>query len=229
MGKVHSIFKVSGKLGDYVFYQLNGKQVARKLAGKKRGPKSQAEKENEVRNVEFGKASSAGKFLRTALAEECRRMNDRYLYQKINKLMLKLKAADPAEPGQRTPGGGLGTPEGRAMMRDFRFQKKHGHFPKLNSAVRKKGKAVLHFSPSRQPIEGMTELQINLQNGDYRRHLHPAPEVSAQNLTDVPLNFRQKKGYTELLLIWGEGFLQGAVVTEDSELPHDDAHSKSGS
>ena len=103
MGKVNSIFKVSGKLGDYVFYELNGKQVVRKAAGKKRGPKSEAQKKNEVQNTEFAKASSAGKFLRAGLAEECRRMNDRYLYRKVNKLMLELKAADGAEKGQRTP------------------------------------------------------------------------------------------------------------------------------
>ena len=215
MGKVNSVFKVSGKLGDHVFYQLNGKQVVRKLAGKKRGPKSEAQKKNKVLNTEFAKASSAGKFLRTALAEECSRMNDRYLYRKVNKLMLELKAADGAEKGQRTPGGGLVTPEGRAILRDFRFHKKYGHFPKLNSAAREKGKAVLHLSPSRQPVEGVTELQINLENGDYRSHVHGTPEVSAQNLAEVSLHFRRRKGYLDLLFIWGEGFLQGVVVAEE--------------
>ena len=215
MGKVNSIFKVSGKLGDYVFYELNGKQVVRKAAGKKRGPKSEAQKKNEVQNTEFAKASSAGKFLRAGLAEECGRMNDRYLYRKVNKLMLELKAADGAEKGQRTPAGGLGTPEGRAILRDFRFHKKYGHFPKLNSAVRQRGKAVLQLSPSRQPVEGITELQINLDNGDFRRQVLAAPEISAQNRAEVPLGFRRRKGYRDLLFIWGEGFLQGVVVAEE--------------
>ena len=215
MGKVNSIFKVNGKLGDYVFYQLNGKPVVRRLAAKKRGPKSEAQKKNEVQNTEFARASSAGKFLRVALAEECRRMNDRYLYQRVNKLMLELKTADRAEKGLRSPGGGLCTAEGRALMRDFRFPKKYGHFPKLNSAVRQEGKAMLHLSPSRMAVEGITELQINLENGDSRKHVHAAPELSSQNRMELQLNYRRKKGYTELLLIWGEGFLQGVVVTED--------------
>ena len=214
MGKVNSIFKVNGKLGDHVFYQLNGKPVVRRLAAKKRGPKSEAQKKSEVQNKEFAKASSAGKFLRAALDEECRRVNDRYLYQRVNKLMLDLKAADGAEQGLRTPGGGLHTEQGRTIFRDFRFYKKYGHFPKLNSAVRQAGTAMLHLSPSRTAVEGITELQINLENGDSRKHVHAAPELSSQNIMELPLHFRRKKGYTELLLIWGEGFLQGVVLTE---------------
>ena len=215
MGKVQSIFKMNGKLGGYVFYQLNGKQVARKLAGKKRGPKSEAQKKNEVRNTEFGKASSAGKFLREALAEECSRLNDRYLYQRVNKLMLALNSCDGAEPGLRTAAGGLGTDAGLALMRDFRFHKKHGHFPKLNSAVSHESFAMLHLSPSRTAVAGITEVQINLDNGDFRRHVHAVPELSTQNRMELKLNFRRKKGYRELLLVWGEGFLQGVVVTEE--------------
>lgn len=215
MGKVQSIFKMNGKLGGYVFYQLNGKQVARKLAGKKRGPKSEAQKKNEVQNKEFAKASSAGKFLRAALAEECGRLNDRYLYQKINKLMLELRAADSAQIGLRKPAGGLYTPQGHVLMRDFRFHKKYGSFPKLLSAVRHEGTAMLHLSPSRSAVAGITELQINLDNGDFRRHVHAAPEMTPENLMELRLNFRRKRGYTELLLIWGEGFLQGVVVTEN--------------
>lgn len=214
MGKVNSIFKVNGKLDGYVYYKLNGKRVVRKVAGKKRGPKSKAQKENEVRTTEFGKASSAGKFLRAALAEECRHMNDGYLYQRVNKLMLDLKASDGAEPGLRTPAGGLGTTAGEALIRDFRFHKRHGHFPKLNSAVRRAGTATLALSPARTAIGGVTELQINFENGDFRKHVHAAPELSSQNRMELKMNFRRKKGFTELLLIWGDGFLQGVVVTE---------------
>lgn len=215
MGKVNSIFRVRGKLGDCVFYQLNGKQVVRKLAGKKRGPKSEAQKQNEIRTTEFGKASSAGKFLRTALAEECSRLNDRYLYQRVSALMLALKAADPSESGQRTPHGGLGTEEGRALLRDFRFHKKNGYFPKLHSAVRSNGTATLHFSTSTTAVAGITEVQINLKNGDFRKHVHAAPELGAGTIAEVKLHFRQRKGYAPMVLIWGEGFLQGVVVVED--------------
>ena len=42
MGKVHSLFAMSGKIGDYVFYELNGQQIMRKKPAKKKGPKTQA-------------------------------------------------------------------------------------------------------------------------------------------------------------------------------------------
>lgn len=215
MAKVHSIFEINGKLGDYVFYKLNGKKVMRKVGAKKRGPKSEGLKRNALQNSEFGKASTAGKFLRTALKEECQRLNDRYLYWRVTQLMLRLKAADGAEPGLRTAGGGLCTPKGLVLMRDFRFHKKYGSFPKLLSADRQGGTAVLHLSPSLISVGGITELQINLNNGHFRKHVHPVPETSAPNRMEVSLNFRRKKDFTELLLIWGDGFLQGVVVQEE--------------
>jgi len=212
MGKVNSIFTVKGKLGDYVFYQLNGKQVVRRTATKKKGAKTQAQITNGLNNTEFAKAASAGKNLRNALAEECEMMNDRYLYQRVNKLMLDLKACDVAEKGLKTPIGGLETPKGQAILRDFTFHKKYGSFPKLNSATRLEGNVTLHFSPNRSKILGITELQVNLENGDSRKYVHPAPVVSPQNTAELKLNFRRKKDFTELIFIWGEKFLQGVVV-----------------
>ncbi|MCQ4035179.1 hypothetical protein [Kaistella montana] len=214
MGKVTSIKKFKGKVGNEVYYLLNGQKIVRQVASKRKGPKTQAQKNNELNNTEFAKAASAGKNLRNALAEECERMNDRYLYQRVNKLMLDLKACDVAEKGLKTPIGGLETPQGQAILRDFTFHKKYGSFPKLNSAIRQEGNAALHLSPGRSKILGITELQVNLENGDSRKHLHPAPIESPKNIVELKLNFRRKKGYTELLFIWGEKFLQGVVVAD---------------
>ena len=41
MGKVHSLFGMSGKIGDYVFYELTGQQIMRKKTKKKK-PKVQS-------------------------------------------------------------------------------------------------------------------------------------------------------------------------------------------
>lgn len=212
MGKVTSTRKFKGKVGNEVYYILNGEKIVRQVAKKRKGPKTQAQKNNELNNTEFAKASSAGKNLRNALDEECQRLNDRYLYQSVNKLMLELKACHIAEKGLKTPTGGLETPKGQTIMRDFKFHKKYGSFPKLNSATRLECNATLQLSANQSKIIGITELQVNLETGDSRKHVHPTPVISPQNTAELKLNFRRKKGFTEFLFIWGEKFLQGVVV-----------------
>ncbi|WP_133440389.1 hypothetical protein [Chryseobacterium salivictor] len=152
MGKVHSLFEISGKVGDYVFYELNGQQVIRKAPSKKKGPKTEAQKSVALQNTEFGKASSAGKMLRVALAEECSRLHDRYLYQRVSKLMLRLKSCDGAPVGSRTVQGGLTTGEGQAALANFHFQKVQKNFPQLLNAVYRQGIFVSLFSLLRTPI-----------------------------------------------------------------------------
>ena len=129
MGKVHSLFDVTGTVGEYVFYTLNGQQIMRKKPAKKKGPKIPPHLNVQQQNSEFGRASSAGKTLRLAFAEECRSINDSYLYQRISQLMLQIKKYDPAPLGLRTVSGGLSTKEGQTLFSQFHFQKKQNNLP----------------------------------------------------------------------------------------------------
>src|SRR5690606_17463669 len=131
MGKYHTLFTISGKVGGYVYYVLNGKQVVRKAAGKRKGAKTKGEEERVLYNTEFGRASAAGKVLRQALSEELLILSDRYLYQRVNRLMLQLRSFDPCAPGDRAVAGGLHTKDGQALLAGFHFHKKYAPFPML--------------------------------------------------------------------------------------------------
>lgn len=212
MGKFHTLFKISGKVGGYVYYVLNGKQVVRKAAGKRKGAKTKGEEERVLYNTEFGRASAAGKVLRQALAEEVLKLNDRYLYQRVNRLMLQLRSFDPCAPGERTVAGGLETEDGQALLAGFLFHKKHAAFPKILSAKRKGTQLKIEVSEvSHKPTE-VLEVQINFEKGVFRKHQHSCPDGIAEREVIVKRQFRSRKGFTDLVMISGDGFLQGAVI-----------------
>lgn len=215
MGKVHSIFKVSGKVGDYVYYMLNGKPVVRKAAAKGKGPKTKGEQERALYNREFGKVSAAGKVLRQALAEEVAVLNDRYLYQGVNGLMMQLRNFDPAAKGERRVAGGLSTEQGQAAMARFQFHKKRMHFPELLRATRQGGKLLLQVANSTPIPFGLLEMQINFDQGVFRKHRHSYPDGLAEGSVLIKRQFRSRKGFTDLVFVSGEGFLQGVVVAEE--------------
>lgn len=161
MATYHSIFEISGKLGDEVFYLLNGKRVVRKIGKRKKDDKSEGLQKVVKQNTEFGKASAAGKFFRQSMKEELDCLNDRYLYQKINKLMLNIKNCDLAVAGEKTVKGGLGTPEGATLLADFNFIRSKKAFPKLLFV--KTLKTGLRANLSSVPVCDcqLIELQIN--------------------------------------------------------------------
>ncbi len=189
MGKVHSLFGMSGKIGDYVFYELNGQQIMRKKPAKKKGPKTQAQKEVVLQNTEFGLASTAGKTLRLALAEECTRFHDPYLYQRVSQLMLYIKSCDPAPIGLLTVSGGLGTDAGQELFSRFHFQKKKKDFPHLRDT---------HF-----------------EKGQFRRAEQVITDAKNNEILIVKKTLRAKKGFVDFVMISGVGFLQGVVVVRD--------------
>ena len=215
MGKVHSLFGMSGKIGDYVFYELNGQQIMRKKPTKKKGPKTQAQKEVLLQNTEFGRASTAGKTLRLALSEECNRFHDPYLYQRVSRLMLHIKSCDPAPVGLRTVSGGLGTDAGQELFARFHFQKKQKDFPHLRDTHFEKGQ--LHFDlslPTNHPFT-LIELQINFEKSLFRRAEQVITDAKNNEILIVKKALRAKKGFVDFLMISGDGFLQGVVVVRD--------------
>ena len=215
MGKVHSLFGMSGKIGDYVFYELNGQQIMRKKPAKKKGPKTQAQKEALLQNTEFGRASTAGKTLRLALAEECNRLYDPYLYQRVSRLMLHIKSCDPAPNGLRTVSGGLATDAGQELFARFHFQKKQKDFPHLRDTHFEKGQLHCDLSlPTNHPFT-LIELQINFEKSLFRRAEHVITDAKNNETLIVKKALRAKKGFVDFLMISGVSFLQGMVVVRD--------------
>ena len=215
MGKVHSLFGMSGKIGDYVFYELNGQQIMRKKPAKKKGPKTQAQKVVLLQNTEFGRASAAGKTLRLALAEECTRFHDPYLYQRVSQLMLRIKSCDPAPIGLRTVSGGLATDAGQELFSQFHFQKKQKDFPHLRDTHFEKGQLHCGLSlPTNHPFT-LIELQINFEKGQFRRAEHVITDAKNNEILIVKKDLRAKKGFVDFLMISGASFLQGVVVVRN--------------
>ncbi len=215
MGKTHSPIKVNGKVGNDVHYMLNGIPVVRRMAKKKRGPKSKGEKERLLYNRDFGKASKAGKFLRRALEEELQLLKDRYVYQRVNRLSAQLFLCDPAAPGERLVAAGLATSEGQALFSSFVFHHKKVPYPQLKKAIRKPGKLCLEFSGISPNRAEVLELQVNFSNGAFRKHAHHLAELPADGSIVIKRIFRSRKGFTDLVMVSGEKFLQGVVVTEE--------------
>lgn len=204
-----------GKVAGDVYYRLKGKPVKRKLPKKRQGPKTQGEEKKALYAKDFGHASAAGKVLRQALAEELGRLHDRYLYQHVNGLVTQLRNFDPAAPGERTVAGGLATEEGRTALADFLFHKKHGDFPNLLRATREGSQLSIEVSQiSSKPTE-LLEVQVNFDKGKFRRHSHSYPNGIAECEVVFKRQFRSRKGFTDLVLVSGEKFLQGVVLTEE--------------
>lgn len=214
MGKARSIFEISGKVGDFVFYTLHGKQVVRSVPAKKNNVSKQLNPIVAAQNTEFGKASAANKFLRHALAEECKKLSDRYLYQRISKLMLTLKSFDHSPKGFRTVAGGLSTEAGQRFLSGYNFHKKGGNFPQILHAERHGGALQLEIFSDAIGACTITELQIDFENGKFRRHDHVLPEIGLEDLIIVKKQFRSKKGFSDLVFVSGERFLQGCLVVE---------------
>lgn len=209
MGTYRSIFEISGKLGDEVFYLLNGKPVVRKIGRRNKNSSSKGLQKVAQQNTEFAKASAAGKFFRQAMKEELECFNDRYLYQKINQLMLNIKNCDTAVAGEKTVNGGLETLEGADLFANFPFAKHKNGIPKLLfvQALKTGLKAKLSSVPVCDCQ--LIELQINLDNGKFRKNSIVFP--SAKELV-FKKAFRKKKGCVSLFFVFGEDFLSGVVL-----------------
>ena len=212
MGKLHSIFSVRGKVGQYVYYKLNGKEIVRRAAGKRKGPMTKGERERALLNKEFGKASTAGKYLRRVLGEELEILNEQYFYQRLNKLMMQLRNCDPAAPGERKVAEGMVTEKGQKYFSGFLFHKKVIPFSKLMRAESKGNQLYIEVSdPIAFPSEFL-EIQINFDNGKFRKFSHTIPTNLKVHEFELKRKFRNRKGFINLLFISGKGFLHGRVV-----------------
>ncbi|MGH1517114.1 hypothetical protein [Chryseobacterium sp. JK1] len=124
MATYESIIKITGTVGDLVFYNLNGKNVVRKKSGFnktafKKNPSYEKVRQN---SSEFGHCSKIGKAIRKSLDMYIKNAGDPLLYQKFAKVMTEIKDLDIiSERGKRNVKNGLKTPEGKKLLRAFQF------------------------------------------------------------------------------------------------------------
>ena len=126
MATFKNLDELKGKIGDLVFYNLNGKPVVRRKSGfSKEGfennPNYKKVKEN---SSEFGHCSKSGKALRVALEPFIGDYEDKYLYQKFAKVMTQIKDMDMvSEKGKRRIEIGIQNPEALKLLTQFQFGK----------------------------------------------------------------------------------------------------------
>ncbi|RQO40889.1 hypothetical protein DBR39_05610 [Chryseobacterium sp. KBW03] len=124
MATYESVIKITGAVGDLVFYNLNGKNVVRKKSGfnKTAFKKSASYEKVRQNSSEFGHCSKIGKIIRNNLAGYIKEAGDPLLYQKFAKLMTEIKDLDVvSERGKRTVENGLRTEEGKKLLRGFQL------------------------------------------------------------------------------------------------------------
>lgn len=216
MAKVDNNGNWHGKLGDYVYYVRNGKQMRRSLPTPQKGPKTEGMKKNALNATEFGTAAMISKHLRNALEQECRLLEQPYLYQRLNALIIQVKNCDPAPFGSRTPQGGLETAEGKTLFNRFTFHHHCRKFPQLLTATLRGSQMEVVIKPFRTDIF-LTELQINLMTGDFRRHDYPLTLADQKKQVIIKKKFRAKKGYTNFIFIAGKDSLQGIFLEKAEE------------
>ncbi|HCM35937.1 hypothetical protein [Chryseobacterium sp.] len=142
MATYESVIKITGAVGDLVFYNLNGKNVVRKKSGFnktafKKNPSYEKVRQN---SSEFGHCSKVGKIIRVSLDFYIKKAGDPLLYQKFAKLMTEIKDLDTvSERGKRTVENGLQTEIGKKLLRQFQF----GTTENVMSIVEVKNQALL--------------------------------------------------------------------------------------
>lgn len=124
MAKSSGIIKIEGTVEDLTFYKKDGKNFVRKKGGI---PKERIENDpNFVRtrenNSEFAHSGNSGKILRLAIGSSVFKAKDSKLSSRLLQVMSKIKNLDTASArGQRKVSIGLGTPEGKQLLKGFDF------------------------------------------------------------------------------------------------------------
>lgn len=134
MATYKSIVELNGKIGDLVFYTLNGKPVVRRKSGfSKEGFRENPNYRKVLQNsTEFGHCSKSGKLLRLEIQKYIGDCGDKYLYQKFAKVMTQIKDLDTqSEKGKRNIEIGLQHLEAVELLKNFKF----GNYETLNQMV----------------------------------------------------------------------------------------------
>ncbi|MBT2619626.1 hypothetical protein [Chryseobacterium sp. ISL-6] len=126
MATYESLIKITGSVGDLVFYTLNGKNIVRKKSGFNKNAFKKSPSYEKVRqnSSEFGHCSKVGKTIRQALDSFIKAAEDPLLYQSFAKLMTEIKDLDIVSGrGKRSVKNGISLQEGKDLLRKFQFGK----------------------------------------------------------------------------------------------------------
>ncbi|WP_250434135.1 hypothetical protein [Hanstruepera flava] len=127
MAKYKSLFKVRGSLDDVNFYKTEDGYRMRTKGGvsKERIQKDPAFERTRENNNEFGASASSGKLLRRSILDMVSNAKDSKLASRLTQRMIKVKNQDQTSfRGQRKVEIGIQTPEGKAWLKGFNFNRK---------------------------------------------------------------------------------------------------------
>lgn len=124
MAKLKSLIKIEGTLDDLTFYKGKDGYLVRTKGGVsanriKNDPAFARTREN---GSEFGHCATSGKILRRAIINLSADAKDNRVTSRLTKVMSMVKNSDITSfRGERQVAIGLGTPEGRALLKSFDF------------------------------------------------------------------------------------------------------------
>ncbi|TBV25498.1 hypothetical protein DMZ43_11165 [Meridianimaribacter sp. CL38] len=126
MAKVRSLIKFEGTLDDLTFYKgEDGYLVKTKSAiSKNRIHNDPAFIRTRENNAEFANAATSGKFLRRAITALMYDAKDQRVTSRLTQVMSRVNKEDQTSPrGERTVADGIQTPQGKAWLKNFNFNK----------------------------------------------------------------------------------------------------------
>ena len=124
MAKASGVLKIEGTVDDLTFYKQNGKNFVRRKGGvsKERilnDPNFVRTREN---GAEFGHSANSGKLLRGAVGSFVFKAKDSKLSSRLMQKMSVVKNFDTVSArGSRNVATGIGTPQGKLVLKGFDF------------------------------------------------------------------------------------------------------------
>ena len=126
MARQKGIIKLKGTIGDISFYKTQDGHLAREKGGvdASRIANDPAFIRTRENGAEFGASAGSGKLLRDAFRNLMMSASDGRVTSRLTKVMSDVKNADlTSARGNRTVGVGILTPDGKALLKGFNFNK----------------------------------------------------------------------------------------------------------
>ena len=197
MATVKNLRNFTGTISGLVYYTVNGKQFVRAETKKRTQTKPKASSKKILPGLEavsITHALASMNHLMNALEHEFRTL----------KIPVKRQHSGSAAAT-------ITDPERKSTGTDF--HQVNVKRPGLANAV--SDHAVIKFTVrGTEPELYVIILQINFETGDFRRKKIPLNEAHCvrKNTYTVETEFQARKGYTDLLLLYGEYFLRAVAI-----------------
>jgi hypothetical protein len=127
MARQKGIIKLKGKIGDISFYKTQDGHLAREKGGvdAERIANDKAFVRTRENGAEFGSSAISGKQMRGALFTMLQTAADNRVVSRVTKVMTDIKNLDPTSArGLRNVGVGIALPAGKALLKNFNFNKR---------------------------------------------------------------------------------------------------------